>query len=160
MKYSIDWSEKKTTSTGKEKIDAHLIGEDLKKHEGVTIWGDFPNFANLMTGGVVEGDLVEKQNGQFLNKTLYAPKVPGARAGGAGVAKAQERKAEYIKEAQDRKEDSIAYFNSVNSAISLLQALGANGMTNDSVQNFIKTWREWFLKEHEVYKDGNNIPFD
>ena len=63
------------------------------------------------------------------------------------------RRLENDKEAQGRKEDSIAFFNSTNSAIALLkESIGT--MDNGDLKVALKEWREWFLSEYETYKRG------
>jgi hypothetical protein len=152
MKYTIQWSEKKSTSTGKEKIDATL-SDGTNTIDKVTIWDSFPNFANLMSGHEVEGDIVTKQNGQYTNKTLYPVKVATTpKFGGSGaMSKMMDKKAENIKEAQERKAESIAYFNSVNSAIALVNGLGTEGMGEAELKVKIRVWRDWFLSEYETW---------
>lgn len=150
MKYKIIWSEKKTTSTGKEKIDATL-DDGQRTIDKVTIWGDFPNFAGLMTGHEIEGDIVTKQNGAYTNHTLYPVKVATTpKFGASGGMKMMEKKAENIKEAQERKSESIAYFNSVNSAIALVgKRLGE--ISEAQMKLELKLWRDWFLSEYETW---------
>lgn len=158
MKYKIIWSEKKTTSTGKEKIDATL-DDGQRTIDKVTIWGDFPNFAGLMTGHEVDGDLVTKQNGQYTNHTLYPVKVATTSnfGGSRGVSKLMDKKAENIKEAQERKAESIAFFNSTNSAIALVNAMRDNDVhipSESELKVTIRAWRDWFLKEYEDWNKG------
>ncbi len=99
-------------------------------------------------GAIVEGyDIPEtmiEQSGQYLNLKDIQPK-PAFK--GKQIAEAQERKAEYIKQAQDRKEDSIAFFNATNAAIALLKD---KDFKDGELQEHIRYWRNWFLKE---YKD-------
>lgn len=161
MKFTIEWSEKKTTSTGKEKLDANLKDETGTITEHATIWGDFPGFAEIMTGHTVEGDLVSKQNGQFLNHTLYPIKpkpATGTGGGMRGVAAAQERKAKFIEEAQDRKSESIAYFNATNSAIQLVSSLPEfrqGCTTSTGLFEIIVRTRDQFLAEWQKYENAD-----
>jgi len=153
MKYKIDWCEIKTTSTGKKKIDATLIDEKGVKNDKVTIWEGFPNFENLAAGMEIDADVVEKQNGQYLNKTAYAIKAPSTGfKGGAGVKAAQERKGEMIKEAQSRKNEAIAFFNATNCAMQLLPIIKTELDNPFKVKEAIKHWREWFLCEWQEYE--------
>lgn len=147
MKYTIEWLERKRTSTGKDKIDATL--SDGKNSIDVTIWDNFPNFTGLMAGQDVEGDVVTKQNGQYTNKTLYPVKVATTpKFGASGVSKLMDKKAEQIEKAQERKSESIAYFNSVNSAIALVgKRLGE--VSEAQMKLELKLWRDWFLSEYE-----------
>jgi len=75
-----------------------------------------------------------------------------------GIAKAQEKKAEYIREAQDRKSESIAYFNSLNCAIQIYAAHKPNIDTEKELGDYIRRWRDHFLKEWENYNDPHKEP--
>lgn len=122
MKYEILWMENKTTSTGKTFAEAKLKDEQGNITEKATLWGS-SWIPMPMNGDEVEGELQVKQNGQYTNTTLYPPKKASSgayRASGAGIKVAQERKAEFIEKAQDKKEESIAYFSSLNAAINLV----------------------------------------
>jgi len=153
-KFKVEWVEEKVTSTGKKKLDITLVSEEGENIDGVTIWEGFPNFSAIKAGDELEGDLVSKQNGQYLNKTLYAPKPvnssPGSKSGFTGGTKMMEQKAKNIEEAQKRKSESIAYFNSVNSAIALV---GKDGSDINTVKNNIIYWRDWFLAEYDKWNE-------
>jgi hypothetical protein len=58
-------------------------------------------------------------------------------------------KLEQIKNAQDRKDFAIAYFNATNNAIELLKN---EKVTNEELQDKIIFWRDWFLSEHLKYR--------
>lgn len=148
--FKIDWIEQKPTSTGKPRAMASITGEDGKQITDVTLWGSNWPIATLMPGMEVIGTYEEKQNGQYLNKTLHPAMGDKPKGfGGSGIKAAQERKGEMIKEAQDRKSDSIAYFNSVNSAISMMENVHFEKI--DDRKEFIIEWRDWFLAEYESY---------
>lgn len=63
-------------------------------------------------------------------------------------------KAKSIKDAQDRKDLSIAYFNSTNSAIAMVTAPRAllETETVEQTRAKIVEWRDWFLVEHKAYR--------
>ena len=154
MEYLIHWSEKKTTSTGKEKIDATLKEASGAEYKGVTIWADFPGFATLMTGNMVTGNIVTKQNGQYTNSTLYPIKPTGQtpmRSAGA-ITKAMERKETSIKGFQENKEEGIKTSSCIRMASELAIAQG-----NATQENVLKL-REWYWKNWEVTTD-NSVPF-
>lgn len=130
----------------------------------------FPNFDSITSGASIEATSWESESGKWY---LFAPKperasngTTGGFKGGSGVKAAQERKAEMIEKAQDRKSESIAYFNATNSAISILAALFAgkefrqtSGLS-EALKNDISLWRDWFLSEWEKYNDPTNeAPF-
>lgn len=175
MQYEITWLEQKTTSTGKVKANAQLRGAEGKIIENVTIWSDYPDFSNLRPGSTVEGDLVPSRDPKY-GPTLYGkrkesnlgPKPAWARKE-TNIAQAQERKAGYIKEAQDRKEMSIAYFNSLNSAIAIVNGpIGQlpSRLDTEAVETLkenIAYWRDWFYSEWQKWEsqdpDDKKQPF-
>ena len=58
-----------------------------------------------------------------------------------------------IKNAQDRKDFAIAYFNATNNAIELVKSMrGFEISTEEQIQKQIATWREWFLVQHLEYR--------
>lgn len=152
MSYTIEWMEKKTWE-GKNLINATLEGQGE-----VTIWEldkdgkTFPGFADLQPGGTVDGTVwVNPKNGK---KTLYPPKEFVPRGVSQAIRKAD------IKEAQDRKEESIAFFNATNAAIAIVKEttdLKVLPISKSSIQSQIREWRDWFLTEHKHYKE--NPPF-
>lgn len=153
--YTIDWLEIKEIAGGKKLAEATLAGVGT-----VTIWKldkdgkEFPGFDELAPGGKVSGTLWTNPTNNKM--TLYPPKPQGAptRGGGMNVAKAQETKREHIKEAQDRKEESIAFFNAVNSSIAIVAAIyDLKGTPEATVKASLTSWRDYFLKEHQNYKD-------
>lgn len=156
MNYKITKLDRVTTSTGKAKINATLIGEDSVEVAGVGIWADFPNFANLIVGDSVSGDLVTK--GQWI--TLYPPKNPatgqiGGKNGGF-IAKAQEKKAEQIEKAQENKSESIKIASTFSSAVNCAIAEYNKDATNlDTLEELIRKWRKilWF-----EYDSHNQFP--
>lgn len=153
MKYQIDWLEKKTTSTGKEKADCTLKDEQGNKTANVTIWGDFPNFSALMPGFEVEGDLVPAKDPKY-GPTLYPAKAPRFRSG-----ENLEKKSAMIEKAQDRKEESIAFFNSTNAAIDLVcnHPYFANISSEGELKMKIRAMRDHFVSE---YLDFDMPPFN
>lgn len=154
MKYTLQWAEKKVTSTGKEKIDATLT-DGTNTIDGVTIWSDFPNFATLMAGHTVEGDIVTKQSGQYTNKTLYPIKAvnssPRATGGFTGGSKLMKEKQEGIKESQERKEEGIKVSASMRDAVTLATAEYVNFPQAD-LELLVKKWRKFIL-------DNWTLPF-
>lgn len=163
MKYTIQWSEKKVTSTGKEKIDATL-SDGTTTIDGVTIWADFPDFSKLMTGFEIEGDVVIKQNGQFTNKTLYPIKkvistAPGAAQGFTGGSRMMEAKNKNIVAAQENKNNGIKAASSLRMAVELVIATmqGQDIVDNSVIKGSIKDWRKWLLDNWDL--ENPEIPF-
>ena len=175
QKYTIEFFEQVTTNTGKVKANCLLKDEQGQDHDGVTLWADFPNFANLAAGHTVEGNLTAKDYNGKTYFTLYPikPNPMGSRpvAGGqwAGVKKAeqiaaaQEKKAEYISQAQDKKELSIAYFNATNRAIEMFKTQKEGIVYDADAEVSIAKWRTWFLQEWAKWdakpENEKRIPF-
>ena len=154
MNYKIVKLDRVTTSTGKQKINALLIAEDGTETENVGIWSDFPNFANLQKNDGVMGDIVPK--GEW--KTLYPPKVAstgniGASRGGM-IAKAQEKKAEFIEKAQDNKNESIKIASTFGKAVECAIAEYNKDPHNlDSLEDLIRKWRKVLWFEFDNHND-------
>lgn len=143
MEYKIVKLDRVTTSTGKAKINATLIGSDNVEIVGVGIWADFPRFADLKEEDTVSGDVVTKDQW----KTLYPPKAPstgstGANRGGQ-IAKAQEKKAQYIEKAQENKEEGIKISATMRDAVLCAIAEYNKDNTNlDTLDELIRKWRK------------------
>lgn len=157
MKYKLREVENKGTDW---KV-VSIIGVDGESAESVSVnrvnkKGEvFPNFDGIVVGGEVEGNLWASDAGK---KYLFAPKA-FTKGSGGGIAKAQAVKAEYIKEAQARKDNSIAYFNATNSAIAIVNSIFANTdekPTRDTLEIQIVSWRDWFLSEWDAFNSGTN----
>jgi hypothetical protein len=146
-KYIISKITVGTTSTGKTKATCSLIDASVG-HETpeVTLWGDFPNFASLSANSEVSGNLVSKDYNGKIYQTLYpdTPKPAGAKMGGAGIAKAQERKAENIAEAQTRKEQGIQLAATMRDATLLtVEWIKGNAPIMPSDDDIKAKWLEW-----------------
>lgn len=146
MKYIVQEIDgNKTTSTGKAYHKVTLAsGSEL--HEGVAIWSDFPNFNSITFETEVEGDVVIKQNGQYVNKTLYPlkPASTGHTRGSGAITKAMETKASNIRDAQENKENGIKLSSTIRMAVDITLARDL-GSTED-IQAEIEYWRKWLWK--------------
>lgn len=154
MQYKINFSERKTTSTGKQKIDAELVDMAGEVHKGVTIWADFPGWNNLMTGGTVEGDVVSKQNGKYTNKTLYparsqtsyTPRGGTQRAG--SIKDAVEAKNVNIKENMETKNESIKMAGAQRDAVLIVTTFYKNRtLTDAETEERIERWYNYFMNK-------------
>ncbi len=154
MKFTINWLEQKKTPTGKDVKNATLIDELGVVFEKVSIWGDFPDWVNLSPGRTVSGNIKANAKGY---KSLSPEMTTGFNRGPSGAVKAAEVTSASVVKAQDRKEKGIAYFNAVNSAISLVTSsdLYKNDDAGD-LRTSISVWRDWFLSEWEKY-DAQDI---
>lgn len=166
MNYTIDWMERKTTSTGKEKIDATLRTPEGALTKTATIWSDFPGFTTLQPGGQVMGDLVEK--GQYT--TLYPTKAPAAStyrpriAGGAsGVKAAQERKGEMIAVAQETKNTGIkiaaAFRDATLLVIEILNQVEGEPLQKNEIFALHKEIRDWYIAGWGDTEKTLDVPF-
>lgn len=153
MVYKITKLERVTTSTGKAKINATLMGEDSVEVANVGIWADFPHFADLKIDDTVSGYLVTK--GQWI--TLYPPKNPttGTTRGAGAITKAMDRKEEGIEKSQDRKEQGIKIASTFSSAVECAIAEYNKDPHNlDTLEELIRKWRKilWFeFDNHSEY---------
>lgn len=162
MQLTIDWLERKEWN-GKELLDVKL--QDGKK---ATIWKTqkdgsvFPGFDEIAPGHTIEGELWNKPGTD--NWTIYPPKEQKRGGGSSGMRAAQDRKSEYIKEAQERKEESIAFFNATNAAIEMVKARSDfDHLDVETKQDSLIVWRDWFLAQWRKYdakpETDKRIPF-
>ncbi len=109
-KFNIKWSEQKPpTATGKLRMVATLTDENNSDITNVTIWGNFPGYAELMSGHDVEGILIPAKDpkyGPSLSpiKTNVAPRGNwGAKKDiVAGQLEVQSTITKNVERAQDR----------------------------------------------------------
>jgi hypothetical protein len=169
MKYILEWTENKVTSTGKRMMKVTLKDETGALTEDVAIWDGFPNFVTLKPGEIVEGDLVIKQNGQYENKSLYAPKVaPAGNFGGSmgrsgAIGKAQEIKAQNIEKAQDNKNLGIKVSSTMRDAVlittTIINSNSTIPVSTGDIKDMIKEWRRWLWSEFDK-EEKDFPPFD
>ena len=151
--YTIEWLERKTTSTGKAYMQITLEGEGEKK---VSIWSDFPDFANIMPGGKVSGELKQNDKGYW---NLYPPRTGAKPNGGAFkqkvIEEAQARKAGDIERFQGNKEEAIRIQSAQRDAVLIVTQLQRDLITENEIKEAIVAWRNWFLsddfKEHPPF---------
>lgn len=151
--FLVEWIESKQSMTGKQYKKCSLKDEQGVLHD-VSVWPDFQLYEQVTLGNAVEGVIQTK--GQFKNLVSGNLSKFGPRP--QALAQAQERKAQYIEKAQDKKELSIAFFNATNSAISLYSAAygnyngGGHNYEKEQIETFITHWRDWFLQEWSVWQ--------
>lgn len=153
MKYILSNITKSKTSTGIDKAMADIEGVDGHQVAGVTLWkSSWEAMWDKLDGTLeVEGEYVEKQNGQWLNKNLYPPKEekPAGKFGG-GVAKAQETKAAMIKVAQENKDESIKISSTARDAVLCAIAEYEKDKTNlSTLEELIEKWRKYLWMNWE-----------
>lgn len=113
----------------------------LSDSRSVNVFADHPLFSEVADGFDIPDNLLY-QKGKYWNLSNPARKGGGSRGGYSSKRSAD------IKEAQDNKERSITFFNSTNAAI----ALAALEKPAD-YKAFIRNWRDWFIEEHDRYKN-------
>lgn len=171
MVYDIEWIARKDTQSGKPKCEARLKGADGTLHEKVNIWGDFPNFANLMNGGKVEGVLTPASDPKYppsLKPIQSAPSGAPRGLGGtfktAQIEKAQDTKRADIANAQETKNDHIRIAAAQRDAVLVVtnfyQHVSEDRvMTEEERERIIKKkiieLRDWFLST----EFSNTLPF-
>lgn len=152
--------ESKMTSTGKAVKSCSLKDEKGVLNEDVSIWSDFPDFSNLRAGSHVSGQIKSNAKGY---KSLYPELTKGFTSGTyktptmpprtSGVVSAAKITSESVKVAQERKNESIAYFNSLNSAIALVTKWDTFQTRDaDELKESIRIWRDFFLEEWQKYE--------
>jgi DNA polymerase III alpha subunit len=153
-KFVIDWCENKTTSTGKKMMRANLKDDTGALFEDVTVWESYPNFTRLMPGQFVEGDIVEKQSGQYLNKTLYPvmntiSSPQGSQTRTAGIKQAMADKTASISKFQDNKELSIKVASTFSMATNVVITMIKDQpiMDTGAIRSMIEDWRKWFWEK-------------
>lgn len=64
-----------------------------------------------------------------------------------------DQKVKQIKNAQDRKDFAIAFYNATNNAIEIVKGERSFEIsTPEQIQSQIIKWRDWFLEQHTEYR--------
>jgi hypothetical protein len=139
-------------SINKDLFEAVATDTQGKVYDKVTLWkSDWPA---ITEGSEIMAEIKDTtKNPKFPSTTLYPEKTTGFASGGArsvNMNKLMDKKAENIEKAQDRKNDSIAYFNAINSAIALVKEFKLVDAVD--IKESISYWREWFLSEWHKYE--------
>lgn len=121
-------------------------GCKLADGRSVNVFDNHPLYPDVETGFDIP-DTLFYQKGQYWN--LSDPSRGPRKSGGNSSRSAD------IKEAQDRKEQSIAFFNATNASITLVSTMMSQQIGDDAkeLQRTIRFWRDWFLAEHDSYKN-------
>ena len=110
----------------------------------------FPGFDEITNAGTVKGNMWQSPQGKYY---LFAPKLVVAGQTGAfkgqQIAKAQEKKAEYIATAQDNKNEGIKIASTISMATNVVIATlkGEQIIDESVIKGKIREWRNWFLAE-------------
>ena len=94
MKYFVEWMENRTSAKGNKYIRATLKDEKGAEFTDVAIFDKFPDFANIISGSTLEGNLVSKDYQGKTSYTLNSPNsAPTGGFGGVGGGKDDGEKA-------------------------------------------------------------------
>lgn len=150
-KFTINWMEEKETKVG-PKYNATVSDERGVEIKDVTLWPrDWPN---VMNGQTIEADLVPPKDPKY-GPSLYPAKTyKRFESKTSGAVTAAKITSESVKEAQERKNESISYFNSLNSAIAILGPLNEQRelITPAEYQAELLKWRDILLDEWRKYE--------
>lgn len=152
MKHTLGKISEKTTSYGS--LKDVMVGE--KK---VAFWEkSWPDqYSFLAEGMELEFDIVEKEKNGYKNYTAYSPKQASVgQFGGSkgGIAAAQTRKHEMIKESQDNKDVSIRLAAAMRDAVQLAICELSDPTANKAaLATRILHWRSWLLNNHGDERD-------
>ncbi len=165
----INWIETKSPDWKIATIDDNGVSyKDVSVNRTNKKGETFPNFDDLQAGReVTDATIWTSGTGKhyLFTKDKPTPGVMGSKpnwAGGGGVKAAQERKEAMILKAQDRKEESIAYFNALNSAISLVKGNFPMDTEEDikALKDNVLYWRDFFFHEWSKFDpEKNTEPF-
>ncbi|MDD5068883.1 MAG: hypothetical protein PHN89_04805 [Candidatus Pacebacteria bacterium] len=148
--------EVKQTSTGKTKADCELVDENGVEISKVSLWSDFPDFANLKPGSEVNGDLVKAKDPKY-GPTLYPAKTysqwkPKPKA---DIPKMMEAKKESIQQFQEVKNDSIKVAGAQRDAtlmVTTFYKIAEDGLnpTDEMLKTKWQMWKSYFLGQSDA----------
>ncbi len=152
-KYLVKFSEETQSKAGVAYKHGLLEAEDNKQIGFLAFKKGYQSYDSIQVGAFIDCELKPTKEGDkwFVNdiKSNLGTRPNWAKTP-SNIAKAQDRKEEMIKGAQERKDASIAFFNSTNSAI---QVTAQKTYSNDfERQQDLIVWRNWFLSEWSNYE--------
>lgn len=124
----------------------------------VNVFNDFPDFANLRIGGVVRGQLVQKE--QYTN--LLSETQSRGKFGPSGgykqkvIEETMARKEKSISGFQDNKDFSIMVSSTMRDAVSLAIAEIKDITTLNTLEKDILKWRTWLIENWNI--DPKDVP--
>lgn len=153
MKYIVEWMENRTSAKGNKYIRATLKDEGGAEFTDVAIFDKFPDFANIISGSTLEGNLVSKDYQGKTSYTLNSPNsAPTGGFGGAGGVKMMEKKQEGIKRSQEHKDLSVMTSATIRDAVLIAIEEQKSAPTFDAniFRGRIKFWRKWLQDNWEL----------
>lgn len=156
---SID--KNKPTKEGKTRGMAVVIGPDGTESTDVTVWGDYPGFADLAQGSVVDANVVAKTIKGRVWKSLYAVKTdtltsPSYRRASAPkpeMIKMMDKKQDNIEKTMDRKDENIKKSSVFRDTTILTNAfVGSHGeeLTMEDIQAIWDQWHKWLDARYDA----------
>jgi len=141
-----------TTKTNKPFKGLEVVDEKGNLHK-VSIFSDFPDFANIKQDYIIRGKL-EKNDKGYLNliSETQAPKSNAGAFKTAQIEKTMERKEQSISRFQDDKEWSIMVSSTMRDAVSLAIAEVKDIRTLNTLEADILKWRQWLIENWSVNK--------
>lgn len=150
MQYKIKTISKKDWQ-GKRLADVEVIDLTGAVIKG-TIWEDqkdgskYPNFDGLTQGLQIE---VTAWTSPTAKVSFFPPKPVKTQSGSSGrgsINQAQEKKAQSIGLAQDRKEEGIMISSSIRMAVDIMiSRMPGDNMSVEQIKEEILKWRYWFV---------------
>lgn len=146
--------EEKLTKLGKpfKKLEVETEGEI----RWVSMWSNYPNFANIKAGSEFDGKMTKE--GNYWNLSMEGAVSRGGGFKTADIAKAQEVKRTDIKNAQDNKENSIKIASTMRMAVDLALAEYGTPEVLDTLEQGIEKWRAYLWKNWDK-TDADFEPF-
>jgi hypothetical protein len=136
--------------------EAGATAADGQEYMKVSLWQSDWSNVEIKDGVTIRAEMKVTEKNGYKNVNLYPERTKTIRGSGSApsIKAAQERKAEFIEKAQDRKNESIAFFNATNSAIAIVEKVTKDlpFPTDKDFQQAIVRWRDWFLTEWQKYE--------
>lgn len=159
QKYNIFWSEKKVSAKGVPYMKATLKEENGTEHANVAIFSSFPNFADLMNGSNVMGEVKTTVNERGTSKVLEYPQTNASKPFTRSQAKSTWTP-EKSKEVQEIKDLSFKIAGTQRDAvlISLAEFNTKAFSRGKTLGENILGWRKWLWENYDA-KDTDYAPF-
>lgn len=152
--YKLLTIEDTPTTTGKPKKTATVEGYPNK----VGVWSDFPNYANLVAGMSVEGDIKDSPDGKWHNLVFVSSSVQrppyGQRSASGGGKKWTPEDSKKVQEVKDL---SFKIAGTQRDAVLIVTTFLPKDSSMDFVKSQIEHWRQWLWENYDA-KDTDFAP--
>lgn len=178
MTYKVEWAENKNDGwkvcSIKEIVEGGRTYEDVSINRTDKKGRTFPNFDGIAPGATISGNIWQSVAGKY---TLFAPDPAGSTGGGGtparstsgpasgggaprGVAAAQERKKEGIREAQENKGRGVMVASAFRDATLIMTSLTMyQELTPGEWQIEHEKWRQWYMADWKETEKSLDVPF-